>query len=82
MTAETEKLREELDSTYRKVRDELPRIHEALDHVDAAGPEADLSDLLHDLEKVVHDVRTGGLLGKGANAHRRARADYLEAKGL
>ena len=41
-----------------------------------------LSDLLHDLEKVVHDVRTGGLLGKGANAHRRARADYLEAKGL
>jgi hypothetical protein len=82
MTAETEKLREKLDDAYRKVRDDLPRIHEALDRVDAGGPEADLEDLLHELEKVVHDVRTGGLLGKGSNAHKRARADYLEAKGL
>ena len=82
MTAETEKLRERLDDTFRKVRDDLPRIHEMLGRVDAAGPEADLEHLLHELEKAVHDVRTGGLLGKGSNAHKRARADYLEAKGL
>ncbi|HUP73689.1 MAG TPA: hypothetical protein VM282_11675 [Acidimicrobiales bacterium] len=32
------------------------------------------------LEDQVKEVRTGGLLGHGANGHKRARNDYLEMK--
>ncbi|MGH9266493.1 MAG: hypothetical protein ACRD1D_17550, partial [Acidimicrobiales bacterium] len=41
----------------------LDRIHAALDRVDAAGPEDDLYELLKDLEDVVKEVRTGGVVG-------------------
>jgi hypothetical protein len=35
---------------------------------------------LEKLEDQVKEVRTGGLLGHGANGHKRARNDYLELK--
>lgn len=62
------------------MRRHLDRIHDALDKVEAAGPEDDLSGLLDDLEKVVKEVRDGGLIGSGAHGHRRARQEYLDLK--
>ena len=51
-----------------------------LDKVEKAGPEDDLHGLLNELEKTVKEVRDGGLVGSGANGHRRALKDYLEIK--
>ena len=75
-----EESRRKLDDEYGQVRRKLDRIHEALDRVDAAGPEDDISGLLEDLEKVVAEVRTGGVVGSGAHGHRRALEDYKELK--
>jgi len=62
------------------VRRHLDKIHDALNQVEAAGPEDDVSGLLDDLEKVVKEVRDGGAVGSGAHGHRRARKEYLELK--
>jgi len=51
-----------------------------LDKVEQAGPEDDLHGLLDGLEKTVKEVRDGGVIGSGANGHRRALKDYLEIK--
>ena len=59
-------LREELDDEFRSFREELGKIREAVDALEKAGPEDDLSALLEKLEDVAKDVRTGGL-------HRRRR---------
>jgi hypothetical protein len=36
--------------------------------------------LLEKLEDQVKEVRTGGLMGHGANGHKRARNEYLDLK--
>jgi hypothetical protein len=63
------------------VRRHLDRIHKAMDRVDAAGPEDEVYELLKDLEDVVKEVRTGGVVGTGARGHRRALENYRERKG-
>ena len=68
-----EQARKQLDDEFGQVRRKLGEIHEALDKVEAAGPEDDLHDLLADLESTVKEVRDGGVVGSGANGHRRAR---------
>lgn len=70
-----------LEDEYGQVRRHLDRIRKALDDVDKAGPEDDLSGLLEKLEKRVHEVRTGGVIGAGAHGHRRALDDYRKLKG-
>lgn len=72
--------RARLDDEFGQVRRKLDKIHAALDKVEAAGPEDDLHGLLADLESVVKEVRDGGLVGSGANGHRRARKEYLRLK--
>jgi hypothetical protein len=72
--------RKRLDDEFGQVRRKIEKIHKALDKVEAAGPEDDLHDLLADLEKTVKEVRDGGVVGSGANGHRRALKDYLELK--
>ncbi len=62
------------------MRRHLDKIHDALNRVEAAGPEDDLSELLDDLEKAVKEVRDGGAVGSGAHGHRRARKEYLDLK--
>ena len=62
------------------MRRKLDKIHAALDKVEAAGPEDDLHGLLADLESTVKEVRDGGIIGSGANGHRRALKEYLELK--
>jgi hypothetical protein len=73
--------RKRLDDEFGQVRRHLEKIHKALDRVEAAGPEDNLHDMLNDLEKTVKEVRDGGVIGSGANGHRRALKHYLEVKG-
>ena len=72
--------RKRLDDEFGQVRRKLDKIHAALDKVEAAGPEDNLHDLLSDLEKTVKEVRDGGVVGSGANGHRRALKEYLDLK--
>ena len=72
--------RRRLDDEFGQVRRHLDRIHKALDKVEEAGPEDDLHDLLERLEHEVKEVRTGGMVGSGANGHRRALEDYRKLK--
>jgi hypothetical protein len=75
-----EEARKHLDDEFGQVRRKLDKIHKALDEVEAAGPEDDLHGLLADLESTVKEVRDGGVVGSGANGHRRALKEYLELK--
>lgn len=80
MAKSLEEARKKLDDEYGQVRRNLDKIHKALDAVNKAGPEDDLSKLLEKLEDEVKEVRTGGMLGHGANGHKRARDEYLQLK--
>ena len=80
MAKSLENARKKLEDEFGQVRRHLDKIHDALNRVEAAGPEDDLSSLLDDLEKVVKEVRDGGVVGSGAHGHRRARKEYLELK--
>jgi hypothetical protein len=80
MALTLDEARKKLDDEYGQVRRHLQKIHDALDKVEKAGPEDDLHGLLDELEKTVKEVRDGGLVGSGANGHRRALKDYLEIK--
>ena len=80
MAKSLEEARKRLDDEYGQVRRHLAKIHEALDKVEKAGPEDNLHDLLDDLEKTVKEARDGGIVGSGANGHRRALKEYLEIK--
>jgi len=76
-----EAARRKLDDEYGQVRRHLDRIHKAMDRVDSSGPEDDVYELLKDLEDVVKEVRSGGIVGTGARGHRRALENYRERKG-
>lgn len=78
--SELDDARKKLDDEFGQVRRKLGKIHKQLDRVEAAGPEDNLHDLLKDLEDAVKDVRDGGVIGSGANGHRRALKHYLEIK--
>ena len=80
MAKTLEEARKKLDDEFGQVRRHLQKIHDALDKVEKAGPEDDLHGLLKDLEKTVTETRDGGLLGSGANGHRRALKEYRELK--
>jgi hypothetical protein len=75
-----EEARRKLDDEYGQVRRHLDKVHAALDRVDAAGPEDDLYALLKDLEDIVKEVRTGGVVGSGARGHRKALDEYRKRK--
>jgi hypothetical protein len=75
-----EEARKRLDDEFGQIRRHIQTIHESLDKVEKAGPEDDIEGLLNDLEDTVKKVRTGGLMGHGANGHTRARKEYLDAK--
>jgi hypothetical protein len=80
MAKSLEEARNKLDDEYGQVRRHFDKIHKALDDLEKAGPEDDLHGLLEKLEDQVKEVRTGGLMGHGANGHKRARNEYLELK--
>jgi hypothetical protein len=78
--SDLEEARKRLDDEFGQVRRKLDKIRAALEKVEAAGPEDDLHDLLADLESTVKEVRDGGVVGSGANGHRRALKRYLDLK--
>ena len=80
MAQTLDEARKKLDDEYGQVRRHLQKVHEALDKVEKAGPEDDLHGLLADLEDAVKEARDGGVVGSGANGHRRALKEYLELK--
>ncbi len=79
--SDLDKATEELEETFEKVREDLGRVFVAFEDLRNAGPSDDVTGMLDTLEEVVKDVRTGGLLGSGANSHRRARERWIEAGG-
>jgi hypothetical protein len=79
--SDLDKATEELREAYEKVREDLGRVFVAFDDLRAAGPGDDIHALLDELEEVIKDVRTGGLVGSGAHRHRRARDRWLDAGG-
>jgi predicted nuclease with TOPRIM domain len=80
MPTSLEEARKKLDDEYGQLRRKLDKIHEALDKVDKAGPEDDIHGLLKKLEDTVKEVRDGGVVGSGANGHRRALKEYQDLK--
>ncbi|MCU1497468.1 MAG: hypothetical protein JWM47_1421 [Acidimicrobiales bacterium] len=80
MAKSLEEARKKLDDEYGQVRRHFDDIHKALDALEEAGPEDELEKRLEELEDTVKKVRTGGLVGHGANGHTRARNEYLELK--
>jgi hypothetical protein len=80
MAKTLEEAKKKLDDEYGQVRRKFDRIHTAFDRVISAGPEDDVYDRLKELETIVKDVRDGGMVGSGANGHRRALKEYEEAK--
>jgi hypothetical protein len=75
-----EEARKKLADEYGQVRRKFDRIHDAFDQVVSAGMEDDVYGRLKHLEDVVKEVRDGGIVGSGANGHRRALAEYEEIK--
>ena len=73
--------RKRLEDEYGQVRRHLDKIRHSLDAVERAGPEDDLYGLLDELEKRVHEVKTGGVIGSGAHGHKRALDDYRKLRG-
>jgi hypothetical protein len=80
MAKTLEEARTKLDDEYGQVRRHLDKIHKALDDVEKAGPEDDLHGLLKKLGDTVKEVRDGGVMGSGANGHRRALDEYHKLK--
>ena len=80
MAKSVEDARKKLDDEYGQVRRKFDSIHQAFDEVVSAGPEDDVYGRLQHLEDVVKEVRDGGLVGSGANGHRRALQEYEEAR--
>jgi hypothetical protein len=81
MAKTIEEARKRLDDEYGQFRRHLDNIHDAFHKLKAAGPEDDIYGLLEDLEKTVKEVRDGGVIGSGANGHRRALKEYQELEG-
>ena len=81
MADDLEHLKKRLDDEYGQVRRRLDEIHERFDRVVSCGPEDDVEGALKELEKKVHEVRTGGLFRPGSNGFTRARKKYEKAKG-
>lgn len=79
MAKSVEDLHKKLMDEFGQVRRKFDQIHTAFDRVVTAGPEDDVHDRLLHLEKVVKEVRDGGVVGSGANGHRRALKEYKEA---
>ncbi len=80
MAKSLEDARKRLEDEYGQFRRHIDSIHDAFDQVVSADMEDDIEGRLKKLEKVVQEVRDGGLIGSGAQGHSRALKDYREAQ--
>jgi hypothetical protein len=74
-----EEAKQRLDDEYGQFRRHLDSIHDAFDQLVSANAEDDIYERCKKLEKVVQEVRDGGVVGSGLNGHRRALKEYQEA---
>ncbi len=81
MAKDLEEARKDLEKEYANFRKHLGEIEVAWRAVSDADVEDDIVAMLEHLEDVSKKVRTGGVLGSGANDHARALKEYLAAKG-
>lgn len=73
--------RANLEAEHAEVMKNLGDVWVKMEAVRASSPTDNLHDLLEELEDAVGKARDGGLLGSGANAHRRALKDWQELAG-
>lgn len=78
---EAAEARSKLDEAHAKVMNDLGDVWVSIEAVRNSEPTDNLHDLLADLEKAVQNARDGGLLGSGANSHRRALDDWRKLTG-
>ncbi|MEE9415040.1 MAG: hypothetical protein V3V01_07135 [Acidimicrobiales bacterium] len=76
MNDDIEKARNKLEKEFSQIQESLGEVHVAFDAVRNAGPTDNIHDLLKELEKKVKNARDGGVVGSGANSHRRALDKY------
>ncbi len=81
MSKNIEEARQAVEEEFAKFRKHVGEIEMAWRAVADANPESDVVGLLEHLEDVTKKVRTGGVLGSGANSHARALSVYIAAKG-
>jgi hypothetical protein len=81
MAKDLEEARKELEEEYANFRKHLGEVEVAWRSVSDANVEDDIVEKLEHLEEITKKVRTGGVMGSGANDHARALKEYLEAKG-
>lgn len=79
---EIEEARVKLISEHAEVMESLGNVWVKVEALKAAQPTDNLHDLLLELEKEVQAARDGGIVGSGANDHRRALKKYLEATAI
>lgn len=77
---ELAKAKQKLDDEFAEVRKSLGDVHVAYEAVTQASADDNLHDLLKALEKAAKEARDGGIIGSGANDHRRALKKYLELR--
>jgi len=80
LAADLAQARKRLEDEFDEVRKSLGEVLMAYEAVTQATAEDNLHDLLKDLEKAAKEARDGGIIGSGANDHRRALKKYLDLK--
>jgi len=78
MSDELAEARAELEKEFNEVMESLGDVHVAYQAVNSAAPDDNLHDLLKVLEKAAKEARDGGVIGSGANDHRRALRNYQD----
>ncbi len=73
--------RQKLEAEHAEVMESLGDVWVRVEAIKASTPTDNVHDLLRELEKAVKDARDGGVVGSGANDHRRALRNYQELVG-
>lgn len=79
---EIEEAKVKLVAEHAEVMESLGNVWVKVEALRAAQPTDNLHDLLAELEDEVKAARDGGIVGSGANDHRRALKNYLQVAGL
>lgn len=69
---------QKLEAEHVEVMESLGDVWVKVEAIKVSTPTDNVHDLLKDLEKAVKDARDGGVVGSGANDHRRALRTYQD----
>ncbi len=78
---EIEAARAKLEAEHAEVMESLGEVWVAVEAVRNSEPTDNVHDLLKALEDATKEARDGGIIGSGANDHRRALKKFLELTG-